>query len=164
MSKTKKYTEAQIKTIKAFDDAKSFRTKEELDIIAKHKDRISAKDSIKNKRLSDIENARKLIGNVIVKDGRNYGCIVAVKTLSKGSDYRVVVVTDKDLNIDAKSIFKILNDSSDKHYPEGSKFSHNAFQKAKSTGKGGGALNGSSEVSDEAISFYRKHYKKGYRS
>ena len=160
----KKYTKEQLAVIKSFDDAKSFRTEEELSVISKFDSKTSFKDAAKNKHLSEVEKARKLIGNVLVKDGRNFGQIVSVLTISKGGDYRVVVVTDKDLKIDAQSIFKILDESSEKHFPEGSKFSRNSFQKAKSTGKGGSALNGNSEVSDEAISFYRTHYKKGYRS
>ena len=111
--------------------------------------------------LLKLKKARKLIGNVIQKDGQDFGKIVEIVTIGD----KIVAITDKEIKIDVASIFRVLarNNGSEKHYPDGTSYSRRVMRTPKAKGKGR-ALTGKTSIDDTQIAFYEKHYKKGYKT
>ena len=124
--------------------------------------------------LLKINKARKLIGNVIQKDGQDFGKIVEIVTIGD----KIVAVTKKycynhgemeieetTFRIDVASIFRVLAraTASEKHYPDGTSYSRRVMRTPKSKGKGH-ALTGKSSIDDTQIAYYEKYYKKGYKT
>jgi len=89
--------------------------------------------------------ARMLIGNIIRKDGVDYGRIVEIISIGSGYDTKYVAVTDKDIKIDVGSILRILaqNNGPEKFYPDGTDYSVRAMRSPKRKGSGR-ALTGNS--------------------
>ena len=114
-----------------------------------------------DERLLKLKKARKLIGNVIQKDGQDFGKIVEIVTIGD----KIVAITDKELRIDVASIFRVLarNNGSEKHYPDGSSYSRRVMRTPKSKGRGR-ALTGKHGIDDTQIAYYEKYYKKGYKT
>jgi hypothetical protein len=98
-------------------------------------------DYVSSRAISDKRNrvrARKLIGKVIRKNGTDYGRIVAIQTLDKCGDKRLIVITDKDIKIDALSIFRVLDCDKTKDivYPDGTAYSKRAMRAPRNRGGG----------------------------
>jgi|TARA_R110000824_G_scaffold350587_1_gene537502 hypothetical protein len=89
--------------------------------------------------------ARTLIGNIIRKDGVDYGRIVKIISMGNGYDTKCVAVTDKDIKIDAESIFRLLAHANgcEKFYPDGTDYSVRVMRSPKRKGSGR-ALTGNS--------------------
>ena len=123
------------------------------DIGKSRTEKLNAKNNSKYK-------AEDLIGTSITKDGEDYGKIIKIVSITKGSSNYSVAVTDKDIKLKVDGIFRLLErrNASDKNYPQGSEFSHRVLNAPRSRGKGGHALKGKHEIDDKAISYYRKHY------
>lgn len=122
-------------------------------------------DAVSSRAITDKRNrvrARKLIGKIIRKNGTDYGRIVAIHTLDKDGDKRLIVITDKDIKIDALSIFRVLD--SDKTsgfmYPDGTAYSKRIMRAPKSRG-GGHAVTGRREIDDRSARYYENNYKDG---
>ena len=111
--------------------------------------------------LLKLKKARKLIGKIIQKDGRDFGKIVEIVTIGD----KIVAITDKELRIDVASIFRVLarNNSSEKHYPDGTSYSRRVMRTPKSKGKGR-ALTGKHGINETQIAYYERYYKKGYKT
>ena len=114
-----------------------------------------------DERLLKLKKARKLIGNVIQKDGQDFGKIVEIVTIGD----KIVAITDKEIKIDVASIFRVLarNNGSEKHYPDGTSYSRRVMRTPKAKGKGH-ALTGKTSIDDTQIAYYEKYYKKGYKT
>ena len=128
-------------------------------------DLLSGKVNTANSGSDKIAKARSLIGKIIRKDGREYGCIIEIKSYGKGSDTKCIAITDIGLKIDADSILRMIANAKrgEVFYPEGSLYSRSSFRIPRSS-RGGSAITGSSEIDDKSIDFYRRNYKDGYKS
>jgi len=110
--------------------------------------------------LLKLKKARKLIGKVIQKDGADFGKIVEIVTIGD----KIVAITDKELRIDVASIFRVLamNNSSEKHYPDGTSYSRRVMRTPKSKGKGH-ALTGKNGINESQVADYEKYRRNGGR-
>lgn len=111
--------------------------------------------------LLKLKKARKLIGKVIQKDGADFGKIVEIVTIGD----KIVAITDKEIRLDVAGIFRVLarNNSSEKHYPDGSSYSRRVMRTPKSKGRGR-ALTGKHGINETQIAYYERYYKKGYKT
>lgn len=121
---------------------------------------LDAISSCNETHLLKLKKARKLIGKVIQKDGRDFGKIVEIVTIGD----KIVAITDKELRIDVASIFRVLarNNGSEKHYPDGTSYSRRVMRTPKSKGKGH-ALTGKNGINESQIADYEKYRRNGGR-
>ena len=88
--------------------------------------------------LQGVEKANELVGNIIRKDGVDYGRIVEITTITTGYSVKHIAVTDKGYRIDAGSILRLIAQSSGstKYYPDGTSYSVSAMRSPKRKGSG----------------------------